>query len=64
MKEILMAFAMKFETGNDAFEGDNFEFEVARILNDVSRDLELRGKTSGKVVDVNGNIVGEWSLDR
>lgn len=54
-------FTMKFHTDNDAFATDDM-VESARILREIADKLEWDGKDSGKVMDVNGNSIGEWSL--
>ena len=50
---------LQFKTDNAAFE--YLEGEVARILCSIARKIES-GSTSGKVIDTNGNAVGEWEL--
>lgn len=54
-------FSLKFETDNDAF-GENLRAETARVLQEVCRKL-AGGREGGHVFDVNGNKIGEWSLD-
>lgn len=49
-----------FKTENAAFE-DNKEAEIARILCKVARQVES-GSTSGKVLDINGNTIGEYEI--
>lgn len=64
-------FELKMKTDNAAFHEpygdapDEFliEWEVRRILNQVCLDL-ADWKTHGKCVDINGNVVGEWVLER
>lgn len=55
-----MAFKMEFSTANAAFE-ENLEHEVFRIVDDVAQEV-IDGSRSGKIRDINGNTVGEWSL--
>lgn len=50
---------IRFKTGNAAFTGDSYGFEVARILSDISVKV-MDGHRSGKIYDVNGNPVGDW----
>ena len=59
-----MAFTLKIETGNAAFEDDQ-GFEVGRILNGLLERLEDVGASgaSGTLLDYNGNTVGSWTLD-
>ena len=56
---------MRFDIGsidcdNAAFE-DDYAAEVARILHHVARRLEA-GDTDGKLLDFNGNAVGEFGF--
>lgn len=55
-------FKLEFTTCNAAFDGDNKEYEVADILKDVAEKI-MAGYDKGKIIDVNGNNVGTWSLD-
>lgn len=62
-------FELKFGTDNAAFhnideqESDfKMEAEVARILASVTGDIVWEGRRSGKVMDINGNVIGEWRL--
>ena len=64
-------FTLKINTGNAAFRDENETdknddfvldasgYEVRRILKDVSKRLE-NGYDEGKLMDINGNCVGEW----
>ena len=57
--------AMQFRIGaidcdNAAFE-DDYAAEVARILHHVARRLEA-GDTDGKLLDINGNTVGQFGF--
>jgi hypothetical protein len=54
---------ISFETDNAAFDGiSRKRREVARILEDVAYKVAC-GKTEGKVMDINGNSIGEWSVE-
>ena len=61
-------FKCEIETGSAAFcdpyTEDESEFweaiELKRVLEDVCKRLEA-GHTSGSIMDINGNKVGEWS---
>ena len=57
-----MAVKIEFTTGNDAFHGDNLEYETARILNDVAHKI-LSGYLKDNIRDVNGNRIGEFEVD-
>lgn len=52
---------LKFSTANAAFD-DTYR-ECARILHAIARKVE-QGYESGKCMDINGNTVGSWSLDK
>lgn len=66
-------FKMTIDTGNGAFRNEFGEtdeemeqldpnsWELRRILKEVEDSLE-DGNTQEKIFDVNGNLVGEWSL--
>lgn len=61
-------FKCEIKTENAAFcnpdTGDENKFweaiELKRVLEDVCERLEA-GHTSGFILDINGNKVGEWS---
>jgi hypothetical protein len=55
-----MAFTLKIDTGNAAFDETPGE-EVARILRDVATALE-RGTRGAPLHDSNGNRVGRFDL--
>lgn len=48
------------ETGNAVLDPD--ASEIRRILVNIHDEL-MKGYTSGKVMDINGNKVGRWSYD-
>jgi hypothetical protein len=54
-------FKLEFKLDNASFV-EAKEVEVARILAEVRRAV-LNQYGMGKVRDVNGNTVGEWSMD-
>jgi transcriptional regulator with XRE-family HTH domain len=57
-------FALSISTANDAFEGDWLSTELARILRTLASRIEHDGFTTaydGKLRDINGNFVGEFS---
>lgn len=58
-----MAFTLRIETDNAAFgnNGDDCRAEVARILRTLATAVYT--DASGSVRDINGNMVGQWSLD-
>ena len=52
-------FTLKIKTGGAAFQGDCSNQELRRLLKCIEALLE-EGITSGVLLDVNGNRVGEW----
>lgn len=52
-------FKLKFETDNCAFEDAPRE-EVARVMEEIVAKVRA-GIYSDKIMDCNGNTVGEWS---
>lgn len=64
-------FEMKFKTGNACFcnpyTGEQDEYYrsimVAKILSQTSEKIKF-GITEGKIIDINGNHIGEWRLER
>jgi hypothetical protein len=57
-------FKLQIETGNAAF-ADDTGAELARILRELARRIEIGMHTSGgaTVRDANGNKVGSWSYE-
>ena len=56
---------ISFETDNAAFHdelGYSKRYEIMRILKNITRRID-NGDTEGKVMDVNGNSIGQWSID-
>jgi len=64
-------FTLKINTDNAVFEGEGLgpnlrlgpNPEVSRILGVVSRKVE-GGATSGLVLDLNGNTVGSFNIEK
>lgn len=54
-------FRIKFETDNAAFKGRHGHIETVRILREIAEKI-VDGHLEGKIRDVNGNTIGEWSL--
>jgi hypothetical protein len=52
-------FELKIKTGGAAFQDDCSHQELRRLLKCIEALLE-DGITSGVLVDINGNRVGEW----
>jgi hypothetical protein len=55
-----MKFKIEFDTDNAAFDGQ-WAPETARILRNIADKIE-NGKASGKVLDENGNTVGQFGF--
>lgn len=53
-----MKFELEIESDNAAFH-PNPEQEIRRLLNSVDPN-----RAYGKLMDINGNVVGAWSLDK
>lgn len=60
---------IEIKTGGAAFTNDDEEFdvyygghEVQRILTEVALKVQ-NGQTEGSCMDINGNKVGNWSLE-
>ena len=51
-------FKLTFKTQNEAFDSD---VEVSRILRAIAENVD-EGYSEGRVMDLNGNAVGEWKL--
>lgn len=51
---------IKFNTSGQAFE-DYGDYEVTRILEEIIEKVK-NGHTEGKILDINGNSIGEWKL--
>ncbi len=56
-----MRFTLNFDMDNAAFEDDDGFDEAARIVREIAIKLQ-HGNPAGKCVDVNGNVVGEYSI--
>lgn len=60
-------FRMEINTENDAFQinGEKsnvaMAYEIDRIMNSVRNGIR-HGFTEGQCVDINGNVVGRWSV--
>ena len=67
-------FTLKIRTGGAAFRDesaesnrrnelplDPYSCELRRLLDEVKKQL-VCGHTDGKLMDINGNKVGEWEL--
>ena len=60
-----MRFLLGISCDNAAFEGDEMNQEVARILRTVAErcaDITRIDADSGTIRDANGNTVGRWSF--
>lgn len=64
-------FKMEFETSGTAF-GSEYDPEYIQTvdkvkeINRIFQELSIKvagGYTSGSIMDINGNKIGEWSLN-
>jgi hypothetical protein len=63
-------FTLTFKTGGAAFcspmtgEEDKYfaSEEVARILREIADELDSHSRYHGKIMDLNGNSIGEFEL--
>lgn len=58
---------IEIKTGGSAYSEDDIltmegRYELQRNLMDISRKL-TNGYDNGVIIDINGNKVGEWSVD-
>lgn len=56
---------IKANTGNAAFYNDGEftpQYEICRILDSIKEKVRM-GYTSGCIMDINGNNIGEWSIN-
>ena len=64
MERVNMNFTLKFNMNDDAFfdESDAFNaWTVSDTLSSVQRQVNS-GKQSGIIRDINGNKIGQWSI--
>jgi hypothetical protein len=57
-----MEFIVKIAVDNDAYKNQAIQYQLIDNLKDIIAKLE-DANDWGTVKDVNGNTVGEWSLD-
>jgi hypothetical protein len=62
MLEDKMEFNLKINVDNDAYRSQAVQHQLIDNLNEIIAKLE-DSWDYGTVKDVNGNTVGEWSLD-
>ena len=56
-------FTIEFQTDNDAFNNENFEFEVFKILSFIGRRIISKADLNGIIKDSNGNNVGFYKFE-
>jgi hypothetical protein len=56
----LGTFRLYIELGNDAMQGPS---DLAEALRDIADKVEVRAEYPQKIMDVNGNTVGEWTVE-
>jgi hypothetical protein len=52
-------FTLSIDTDNTAFEDDNKQIEIRRILHDAATKIK-HGCSEGTLRDINGNTVGKF----
>jgi hypothetical protein len=62
MLEDKMEFNLKINVDNDAYKNQAIQYQLIDNLKDIIAKLE-DACDWGTVKDVNGNTVGEWSLE-
>jgi hypothetical protein len=62
MLEDNMLFSVTIKVDNDAYRSQAVQYQLIDNLKDIIAKLE-DSWDYGTVKDVNGNAVGEWSLD-
>ena len=55
-----MTLNISVDIDNSAFEGQEGRSETARVLKAIASRIES-GANSGKILDINGNVVGKFS---
>lgn len=55
-------FTLQFDMRGDAFAGNTYDAEIARILEEVC-DSVMAGYFGGPILDVNGNRIGQWEIE-
>jgi hypothetical protein len=58
-----MRIEITIETGNAAFVDYGTE-EIARILHKLANSIEQNQQISPKILDINGNTVGEFKVSQ
>lgn len=54
-----MKMSMRIDSDNAAFEEDSGAVEVARLVRQIADRID-QGEREGKLLDLNGNTVGEF----
>lgn len=47
---------IEIETVNEAFQYDNFSYELSRILDKIKDDINNNNKINNSYCDINGNV--------
>ncbi len=53
-------FKVTIRTSGAAFEENEPNFEIARLLQEIARRLVFTFEDCGPILDANGNTVGSW----
>lgn len=54
---------LTIKTDNAAFEGDNLQIEISRLLH-LAAGLIMEGHTDRLLFDLNGNCVGGYDIEK
>lgn len=55
-------FKLQFEMENSVFDFEFRDAEIVRILRDIENQIRL-GSNGLAIMDINGNRIGEWSIN-
>lgn len=58
-----MTITININTANAAFEGENKDLEVGRIVNKIADKITRGERVPEKILDINGNNVGRVEID-
>lgn len=61
-KENSKMMKIQFSTSNAAFEEYGTEYQLECIFERILQRIK-NGESEGKIQDINGNNIGQWSID-
>lgn len=56
-------FSLEFDMENACFQGDAAGESIFIILDQIRRRVRDQHEEGGLIFDVNGNKIGQWSMD-